>query len=128
MRGGEVGGDVNCVAGKALKVEIALGRNEMSVDADARGCFTSVETTAGACCCAVQQVGRVWLMGARLGQWLQEDGFGCSAGMHIVVLSRSVSRQRNDAKLERAFFIPVTLDASTAKLVLHAERYLKSSR
>jgi hypothetical protein len=109
-------------------VEIALGRNETSVDADPADCFTSVETTAGGCCCAVQQEGRVWLIGARLGQWLQDDGFGCSAGMHIVVLSKSVSRQRSDATVWRAFFIPVTLDVSSAKLVLRAERYLKSIR
>jgi hypothetical protein len=26
--------------------------------------------------CALQQAGTVWLMGARFGQWVQEDGVG----------------------------------------------------
>jgi hypothetical protein len=50
-------------------------------------------------------------MGARLGQWLQ-DGFGCSTGMHIVVLSKNVSIQRNDARLWRVFFIFRQFDVS----------------
>jgi hypothetical protein len=89
-----------------VKAGTASGRNEIGCEAGSVDCFTSVETTAGGCCWAVQQEGRVWLIGARLGQWLQEDGFGCWAGMHIVVLSKSVSRQRNDARLCRGFFIP----------------------
>jgi hypothetical protein len=82
---------------------------------DPADCFTSVDKMAGGCCCAVQQEGRVWLIGARLGQWLQEDCFGCSVGMHIVVLSNNVSRQRNDARLWRAFFIPKWLDVLIRK-------------
>jgi hypothetical protein len=59
MRGGDGGGDVNWVAGNALNVEITLGKNETSVEAELADCFTSVDTTAGGCCCAVQQEGRV---------------------------------------------------------------------
>ena len=77
MRGGGGGDAVSRVTGDERKGATSLLGKGVKTAMDGTGCLTSAEVTAGGCCCAAQQEGRVWLCGAGFGQWLQEDCLGC---------------------------------------------------
>jgi hypothetical protein len=105
MCGGGGGDTLRRVTGDERRGATSLLGKKGKTAMDGAGCLTSVEVTAGNCCCAAQQEGRVWLRGAGFGQWLQEDCLGCSACRHAAALISNVSRQRIDASLCSPFFI-----------------------
>jgi hypothetical protein len=107
MRGGGGGDPVCRVTDGERKGKTSWFSEDVKTAIDGAACWTSAEVTAGGCCCAAQQEGRVWLWGAGFGQWLQEDRLGRSACRHAAVLSSSVSRQRRDASLCSVFFISI---------------------
>ncbi len=100
------GGDaVSRVTGDERKGATSLLSRGVKTEMDGTGCVTSADVTAGGCCCAAQQEGRVSLRGARFGQWLHEGCLGCSACRQVDALTSNVSRQRRDANLCSVFFI-----------------------
>ncbi len=68
MRGGGGGDAVSRVMGNERKGTTSLFSEGVKTTMDGTGCLTSADVTAGGCCCAAQQEGRVWLWGAGFGQ------------------------------------------------------------
>ena len=106
VRGGGGGGAAHRGAASLLEEKISWN-DATSATAWSWICgLTTVETIAdGGCCCALQQEGRRWLTGDCLGQWSQEDCFGCAILAQVAALTRSVRRQSSVAKRCKAFFI-----------------------